>query len=107
MGKDGNGGSDATAGLEEDEDEAADDEGGAGYLKRESLPASGFGLRGLKILRGSTVGLSHSSAEGPGLLIKSSSSGTSRDRWFAILRCFAKPANMAAIQGRAAGLHAE
>ena len=56
----------------EDEDEV----GGAGYWKR--LPV-GLGLAGLNILRGSTVGLSPS-LEGPGLLMKSSSSGTSRDR---------------------------
>ena len=53
------------------------DVGGAGYLKRPEVlsDAAGSGLCGLNILRGSTVGLSAST----GLLIKSSSSGTSRD----------------------------
>lgn len=45
----------------------------------------GLGLAGLKILNGSTVGLSQPSA-GAGLLIKSSSSGTSRDL-VAIVSC--------------------
>lgn len=78
MGKSGSGGSeDTAAGLDEVELEAGDDDvGGAGYLK----PPAGFGLWGLNILRGSTVGLSQSSEAGPGLLMKSSSSGTSRDR---------------------------
>jgi hypothetical protein len=60
------------AGLEAEDDE---DDGG-GYLGRfEAL--SPEGLCGLNILKGSTVGLSHSS--GAGRLMKSSSSGTSRD----------------------------
>ena len=78
MGKDGSGGS-----LEEEEEDA-DEVGGIGYLKR--LPASGLGLAGLNILRGSIVGLSQSSV-GAGLLMKSSSSGTSRDR-FAIFALY-------------------
>lgn len=59
-----------------DDDDPA--EGGVGYLYRfEAL--SPAGLCGLNILRGSTVGLSQSSA-GAGRLMKSSSSGTSRER---------------------------
>jgi hypothetical protein len=58
------------------DDDDDDEVGGAGYWKRLWV---GLGLAGLKILRGSTVGLSQSSA-GPGLLMKSSSSGMSRDR---------------------------
>jgi hypothetical protein len=63
------------AGAGEDEDE----DGGAGYL---GLFA---GLWGLNILSGSTVGLSQLSS-GRGRLMKSSSSGTSRDRE-PIVRC--------------------
>lgn len=55
-----------------------DEVGGAGYLGRFEFLSPG-GLSGLNILSGSTVGLSQSSA-GRGRLIKSSSSGTSRDR---------------------------
>lgn len=54
---------------EEDDEGVAEDEPGGGYLKR----SAGFGLCGLNILRGSTVGLSQSSV-GAGLLRKSSSS---------------------------------
>ena len=71
-GKDGSGGRDAMAGLGAADE---DDEGGAGHL---GLLEGG--LSGLNILSGSTVGLSQFSASGRGLLIKSSSSGTSRDR---------------------------
>jgi hypothetical protein len=69
------------AGLDaEDEADPAgeDDDGGAGYRGRFEV-LSPAGLCGLNILRGSTVGLSQSSA-GRGRLMKSSSSGTSRDR---------------------------
>jgi len=78
IGKSGSGGREAAAaGFDEAELEAADEDvGGVGYLKR----SEGFGLCGLNILKGSTVGLSQSSEVGPGLLMKSSSSGTSRDR---------------------------
>jgi hypothetical protein len=68
------------AGLEAGEEDAPagdDEEGGAGYLGRLEF-LSPAGLCGLNILSGSTVGLSQSSA-GRGRLMKSSSSGTSRD----------------------------
>jgi hypothetical protein len=74
-GKDGSGGRDAMAGLDAAGEDDEDDEGGAGHL---GLLEGG--LSGLNILSGSTVGLSQPSASGRGLLIKSSSSGTSRDR---------------------------
>jgi hypothetical protein len=64
----------------EEADPAGEDEdGGAGYLGRFETLSLPTGLCGLNILNGSTVGLSQSSA-GRGRLIKSSSSGTSRDR---------------------------
>ncbi len=70
------------AGFEagEEVDPAGDDEvGGKGNLEGRIEFLSPGGLCGLNILSGSTVGLSQSSA-GLGRLIKSSSSGTSRDR---------------------------
>ena len=63
---------------EEADPAGEDDDGGAGYLGRFEV-LSPAGLSGLNILSGSTVGLSQSSA-GRGRLMKSSSSGTSRDR---------------------------
>lgn len=64
----------------EEADPAGEDEdGGAGYLGRFETLSLPMGLCGLNILSGPTVGLSQSSA-GRGRLIKSSSSGTSRDR---------------------------